>query len=367
MSTGPRRDGPAAGVGEGSAWPGPPGESVAAGPASPGPSPPAPAIVVVLVEPAGPLNVGSVARLCANFAISQLRLVAPRCNPLGEEARRMAVHGQAQLEQAATYPDLAAAIADCRRVVATSGRLEREELPVEGPESALRWLIAPEEGQARQGALASSGAGAAPVALVFGREDRGLSNDELLQAGRILRLESSADYASLNLSHAVAICLHDLRRLPGPAAPVAPPSLAGPPFPQQDPSQGQAQGHPPHQLPALPSAQSPSQAEGRAPLPCPGDGGPDAPTVTACQQIAPGAPPAGQEGAATSLRGALEATLADAEDLLLAVGFLHPHTAHARMAKLRGLLQRAQIREGEVALLRGMVRQLRWASTRRTP
>ena len=70
---------------------------------------------------------------------------------------------------------------------------------------------------------------------------------------------------------------------------------------------------------------------------------------------------------ATSLRGALEATLADAQDLLLEVGCLHPHTAHARMAKLRGLLQRAQIREGEVALIRGMVRQLRWATTRRTP
>ena len=138
---------------------------------------------------------------------------------------------------------------------------------------------------------------AAPVALVFGREDRGLSIDELLQAGRILRLESSADYASLNLSHAVAICLHELRCLEAPAAPAGA---------------------------------------------SPGAGG-------------------------TSLRGALEATLADAEELLLAVGFLHPHTAHARMAKLRALLQRAQIREGEVALIRGMVRQLRWATTRRTP
>ena len=254
-----------------------------------------PAIVVVLVEPAGPLNVGSVARLCANFAIAQLRLVAPRCNPLGEEARRMAVHGQAQLEQAATYPDLAAAIADCRRVVATSGRLEREELPLDGPATALRWLLEPEESAAGP---AGVGGCAAPVALVFGREDRGLSIDELLQAGRILRLESSADYASLNLSHAVAICLHELRCLAAPAAPQAGAS--------------------------------------------PGAGG-------------------------TSLRGALEATLADAEELLLAVGFLHPHTAHARMAKLRALLQRAQIREGEVALIRGMVRQLRWATTRRTP
>ena len=303
-----------------------------------------PAIVVVLVEPAGPLNVGSVARLCANFAIAQLRLVAPRCNPLGEEARRMAVHGQAQLEQAATYPDLASAIADCRRVVATSGRLEREELPLEGPGSALGWLIEPEEGPGLAigpgespslGGGPSPAAAQAPVALVFGREDRGLSNDELLQAGKILRLESSADYASLNLSHAVAICLHELRRIP---AAVAPPG-AGPGTPDQ--------------ARANPLLQSES-----GPWVDP-DGG-AGPATAGSLETSPGS-------SATSLRGALEASLADAQDLLLDVGFLHPHTAHARMAKLRGLLQRAQIREGEVALIRGMVRQLRWATTPRTP
>ena len=60
--------------------------------------------------------------------------------------------------------------------------------------------------------------------------------------------------------------------------------------------------------------------------------------------------------------GALEAALQDAEQLLLEVGFLYPHTATARMAKLRQLLLRAEPNEAEVALLRGMVRQLRWAS-----
>ena len=301
-----------------------------------------PAIVVVLVEPAGPLNVGSVARLCANFAIAQLRLVAPRCNPLGEEARRMAVHGQAQLEQAATYPDLASAIADCRRVVATSGRLEREELPLEGPGSALRWLVEPEAdpgvatcpgGSSGPGGSNAPGGINAPVALVFGREDRGLSNDELLQAGKILRLESSADYASLNLSHAVAICLHELRRNPAPGAPPG----------------GQAQANPLAQGGAWQEGGSDGCSDGGA-----------GPAAAASLAASPG------EGA-TSLRGALEATLADAQNLLLEAGFLHPHTAHARMAKLRGLLQRAQIREAEVALIRGMVRQLRWATTRRTP
>jgi tRNA/rRNA methyltransferase len=63
----------------------------------------------------------------------------------------------------------------------------------------------------------------------------------------------------------------------------------------------------------------------------------------------------------------LEAMLSDAEELLLEVGFLLPHTAHARMAKLRALLQRGQVSAPEVALLRGLVCQLRWASRRPFP
>ena len=247
-------------------------------------------LALVLVEPAGPLNVGSVARLCANFGIAELRLVAPRCEHLGAEARRMAVHGVHLLEQARLFPNLAAALADCRRVVATSGRIETEELPLSGPEQALGWL------------LAGPATDAAPAALVFGREDRGLSNDELLQAGRVLRLSTDAAYSSLNLSHAVAICLHELQR--------------------------QGQGPQPVTGPALAPAAAPAEPSPRA---------------------------------------ALEAALADAETLLLEVGFLYPHTAHARMAKLRALLQRAQVTDDEVALLRGMVRQLRWAAQRGTP
>ena len=63
----------------------------------------------------------------------------------------------------------------------------------------------------------------------------------------------------------------------------------------------------------------------------------------------------------------LAAGLRGGEELVLGVGFLYPHTAQARMAKLRALLQRAEIRDEEVALLRGMVRQLRWASQRDCP
>lgn len=248
----------------------------------------------MLVEPAGPLNVGSVARLCANFGVPDLRLVAPRCDHLGEESRRMAVHGGALLERARLYPDLAAAIADRTRVVAASGRVDSEAVPIIGTAEALPWLLEPAAGSANE-------ADCGGPALVFGREDRGLSTDELLQAGRIVRIDTDGGYPSLNLSHAVAISLHELRRL----------------------QQGRDPGHPS----GSPAVVGPEPAE----------------------------------------REVLEAALADAEQLLLEVGFLLPHTAHARMAKLRALLQRGLISGDEVALVRGMVRQLRWASQRRTP
>jgi tRNA/rRNA methyltransferase len=123
----------------------------------------------------------------------------------------------------------------------------------------------------------------------------------------VVRLSTSPAYSSLNLSHAVAICLHELQSL-------------------QSVSDDRA-------IPPAAAAAAAAAAD----------------LVDPCT------------------RGALEATLADAEALLLEVGFLYPHTAHARMAKLRALLQRGQITAGEVALLRGMVRQLRWAAQRGTP
>ena len=241
---------------------------------------------MVLVEPLGPRNVGSVARLCANFAVDQLRLVAPRCDPFSAEARQMAVHGASQLERAVIFPDLAAAVADCRRVVAATGRLEGPPLPLRSPAEAMAWLLAAESSPP------------AAAALVFGREDRGLSNGELLEAGCLLQIPAAAAYPSLNLSHAVAVALHTLWTL------------------RQAPEQERSVSQP----------------------------------VEMAGPIAP--------------RGAIESALTDAEALLLEVGFLHPHTARARMAKLRALLQRAQLTDNDVALLRGMVCQLRWASRR---
>jgi tRNA/rRNA methyltransferase len=271
-------------------------------------------IAVVLVEPAGPRNVGGVARACANFSGGplqlQLRLVAPRCNHLGEEALQMAVHGRAVLEGAQLFANLPEALADRRFIVATSGRGEGEPLAPLDPDTALGWLwqgaIASSNGASgTNGASSTNGAyspgGATCGAVVFGREDRGLSYDELLLAGQLLSIDTGAAYSSLNLAQAAAVVLQRLRVV------------------------------------AMASADSPIR------LP------------TEAMPMDP------------ARRDRLEALLTAAEALLLEVGFLYPHTAHARMAKLRGLLQRSQIGETEVALLRGMVSQLRWASRHRNP
>jgi tRNA/rRNA methyltransferase len=163
---------------------------------------------------------------------------------------------------------------------------------------------------------------------VFGREDRGLSNDELLQAGRLLTLSTDAAYTSLNLSHAVAVVLHELHGLRRQLAAGTPPA-GGEPGPG-----------------AVSAAAIPAAGMSRQ------------------MDAAIGIEPPGAAEEECCARGELEAALADAEALLLEVGYLYPHTARARMAKLRALLQRARIRSPEVALLRGMVCQLRWASRR---
>ena len=160
-------------------------------------------LAVVLVEPSGPLNVGSVARLCANFGVSSLRLVAPRCDPQDPQAKQMAVRGLEQLLACQLYPNLEAAVADCRRVVACSGRVEakeREHLP---PQAALQWLMEPMPGPSQ-------------VALVFGREDHGCT--QRIEPG--WKAAAHSHQRGLRVaqpSHAVAICLAEQQRQTRPA------------------------------------------------------------------------------------------------------------------------------------------------------
>lgn len=149
---------------------------------------------IVLVEPAGPLNVGAIARVMKNLGLQQLVLVNPQCDPLSVEAQHMAVHAVDILEAAVRVATLPQALQGCTRAIATTARVRSSAIQLENPRTALPWLIS-EPGTA---------------ALIFGPEYRGLSNEELNYAQRFVRIPSSPSYPSLNLATAVAICCYEL-------------------------------------------------------------------------------------------------------------------------------------------------------------
>jgi len=161
-------------------------------------NPPFTNLVIVLVEPIGSLNIGSVARSMLNFGADRLRLVAPKADHYNDDARRMAVKGKTILARAEIFPDLQSALADCRYSFATSRRSgkyrDRYLLPDEAAPPALAFLD--------QGL----------TAYVFGREDHGLSTKEIDLCQRLVTIPTHDEMPSLNLAHAVTICLYELRK-----------------------------------------------------------------------------------------------------------------------------------------------------------
>lgn len=156
---------------------------------------------VVLVRPHYPGNLGAVARAMCNFGLHQLTLVEPFADPKSEEARRLSTHGEHILESAIIVPTLDQAVADCRVVLATSAN-------VEGVYRAHNYGRPEEVLSAVVESLIDG-----PCALVFGPEPSGLSNAEVARCHGLIRILTDSRCPSLNLSHAVAIVLYELRRL----------------------------------------------------------------------------------------------------------------------------------------------------------
>lgn len=234
-------------------------------------------IRIILVEPEGPANVGSVVRVMKNMGLQHLTLVNPQCDPLGQEARLMAVHARDRLETAQRATTLSEALAGCQRAVATTARRHRHlAIDPQPPRRILPWLLE------------------CPSALIFGPESRGLNNQELNAAQRFLCIPTSEDYAALNLAQAVAVCCYELRQA------------------------------------ALELDETQENTKHSVPI------------------------------ADTAALDQMEAYYEQLETLLLQVGFLYPHTAQARMLKLRRLFNRADLSAAELAMLRGMVRQIDW-------
>ncbi|MFN3360369.1 MAG: RNA methyltransferase [Pseudanabaenaceae cyanobacterium] len=148
---------------------------------------------IVLVETQGALNLGAVARVMKNMGIHRLHLVNPLCSPQDTAARQMAVHAQDILANAQIFTSLPAALTGCQRVLGTCGRLSNGRSSVSPPQG-ITWLQGVEES-----------------ALVFGAEDRGLSNTELQYCQGVITIPTVAAYPSLNLAQAVAICCYQWR------------------------------------------------------------------------------------------------------------------------------------------------------------
>ncbi|MDY6781625.1 MAG: RNA methyltransferase [Cyanobacteriota bacterium] len=155
-------------------------------------------IRIILVEPAGALNVGSVARAMKNMGLERLILVNPRCDPAGEEARRMAVHGGDVLEKAQWVGSLPEGLQGCHRAIATTARTRKLPVPLEPPKTVLPWFFEEESLE---------------CALIFGPEDRGLNNEELNYAQRFLGIPANPEYSSLNLAQAVVVCTYELYQI----------------------------------------------------------------------------------------------------------------------------------------------------------
>jgi tRNA/rRNA methyltransferase len=155
---------------------------------------------VVLARPTIAANIGAAARVMANFGLSDLRLVAPEADPFSEEARKLSARGEPILEGLKRHDDLAEALVDC---VLTAGTSARTAGVFRSTSAGLVWEIMPRLIEA-----AASG----PVALVFGSEPAGLTNEELVQCHYVMHIPTAEAYPALNLAQSVAICLYELQR-----------------------------------------------------------------------------------------------------------------------------------------------------------
>ena len=152
-------------------------------------------IRIVLVSPIYGGNVGSVCRAMANMGVSNLTIAAPRRLNM-DEAHIMACHAADILDNRSEFPTLAEAVADCGAVIGATARRGLYRQHAKTPrESAVK-------------ALETSRT--ARVALVFGREDNGLTNEELALCTHLIQIPTAEQYRSLNVAQAVMVCCYEL-------------------------------------------------------------------------------------------------------------------------------------------------------------
>lgn len=152
-------------------------------------------ISIVLVEPQSPGNVGMVCRAMKNMGLWQLRLVNP-CQLDHPEALKFAVSAKDLLEKAEIFPDLESALADTPLSVATTRRHGKYRQEIFSPEEIVKKI--------------GVDGGANRCALVFGREDSGLTTQEVSLCRWQATIPTSAEYGSLNLAQSVLIFCYEI-------------------------------------------------------------------------------------------------------------------------------------------------------------
>jgi len=151
---------------------------------------------IVLCRPSHPGNIGAAARAMKAMGLTDLRLVAPEKFP-APEARWMATNAIDVLDQARIHATLAEAISDCVQAFALSARTREWSTPVLDARAA-----------AAQASRAAAAGG--PVAFVFGNEQAGLSNEEMLACQTLVHIPANPEFSSLNLAQAVQVVAYEL-------------------------------------------------------------------------------------------------------------------------------------------------------------
>lgn len=164
-------------------------------------------IRMVLVQPTHGGNIGGCARAMKNMGLTRLVLVAPEEFP-GAEASARAAGADDLLAQARVCATLDEAIADCHLVIGASARERRIAWPMLAPDEAARRLMTAAAGQ--------------EVALLFGRERTGLTNDELDRCQILVHIPANPEFSSLNLACAVQVIAYEIRRASETGAAAAP-------------------------------------------------------------------------------------------------------------------------------------------------
>ena len=153
-------------------------------------------INIVLVETSHPGNIGSAARAMKNMGLSNLNLINPKKFPHGD-ARALSGNALDLLENAEVHQDIQSAISNSKYVLATSARERSIDWPiVEAREAAIKIKSMVEKGD--------------EISILFGREDRGLTNEELQLANKHLIIPAHPEYPVLNIAMSAQVICYEL-------------------------------------------------------------------------------------------------------------------------------------------------------------